>query len=511
MRDNTRLIVNTMAHNTRTVLNILMSLYSTRLVLDALGKEDYGIYMLVAGIVSLLSYLTNALIVTTQRHLSYSRGSGETRTLKQIFANSYMLHLALGIMLMIIFSSFTSAIFDNHILNISVDKISEAKLVYYTVILSVSLSLVTSPFRALLISHENIVYISIIDVLDGVLKLSLVFLLFLVENHRLPIYATIITTVMLFNLLAFMIYCRINYEETCIVPSVREWKWAIQKRLLGFATWTLYGMLCVFLRMQGVSVLLNRTYGTIINASYGIAGQILGSVTFLSQAISNAIAPQIMKAAGAKDKERMLHLSEKASKYCFFILSLVVVPLVFEMPSILKFWLGTIPNHAVLFCDIMLLMTLCDQLTYGLNITSQAIGRIRNYSLLIYTIKILTVPFVWIGLKQNYSLVVVMFPFLLFEFISAMVRIPFLVRTAGLNARLYIHNVFGRIFLPVLFMLVAGFCATSFVPNFLFRFLLTFLVTIGTGVCAIWFYGMDNSERQYARDLYRQIKNKFSK
>jgi Na+-driven multidrug efflux pump len=509
MKDNTRLVVNTLAHNVRTLINIVLSLYSTRLVLQALGKQDYGLYMLVAGVVSLLSYLTNALVVTTQRHLSYSKGQGDLDVSKKVFANSYMLHLLIGVSLAVVCIALIPAIFDTHFLNIEDTRIGVAKVLFFFVVVSVFFSMLASPFRALLISHENIVYISIVDVLDGILKLSLVFLLFLFQGNRLILYAMIIASVMLFNMVALAAYSHYKYSECCLVPRIRLWDNEIQKKLLGFATWTLYGMGCVFCRMQGVSIVLNRAYGTIINAAYGISGQVLGSVAFLSQAIMNAVSPQIVKAAGAGDRNRMFFLSSMASKYSVFLLSIVVVPLVSEMPGILRIWLKDVPDHAVLFCDVMLITTLCDQITSGLNVANQALGKIRNYSLLIYTVKLLTVPTVWLGLKMGYPLDMVMLVFIFFELLSALLRIPFLMRTANMDVRIFVRLALARIVLPVACMIVACYSMVHLCPDFMFRFLLTLIVNALVGVLSIWLFGIDAPEKEYVKKGLNALCNKL--
>jgi Na+-driven multidrug efflux pump len=510
MKDNTRLVVNTLAHNVRTLINIILSLYSTRLVLQALGKQDYGLYMLVAGVVSLLSYLTSALVATTQRHLSYSNGQGNVEASKKVFANSYMLHLLVGISLAVICITLIPALFDTHFLNIEDTKIAIAKVLFLFVVVSVSFSMLASPFRALLISHENIVYISIIDVLDGILKLSLVFLLFLFADNRLVLYSVIIASVMLFNLLALAGYSHYKYAECCLVPHIRMWDAEIQKKLLSFAVWTLYSTLCVFGRMQGVAIVLNRAFGTIINAAYGISGQVLGSVAFLSQAIMNAVSPQIVKAAGAGDRKRMFFLSFMASKYSVFLLSIVVIPLVFEMPGILRIWLKDVPDHAVLFCNIMLITTLCDQITSGLNVANQALGKIRNYSLLIYTVKLLTVPAVWLGLKMGYSLDTIMLAFILFELLSAFLRIPFLVRTANMDVCIYARLVLARIILPVACMIISCYGMVQFCPDFIFRFLLTLAVNIFVSLLSIWLFGIGVTEKEYVRKAFGALRKKLS-
>lgn len=258
MNPKTRLIVNTLAQNIRSIVNIVLSLYSTRIVMDALGQSDYGVYMLVAGVVSFLNFFTNSLTLTTQRHISYCHGAGRKEEAKSYFSNSYLLLLVIGFALAGILASLTAYIFDSGFLKVDASRLAEAKVVYILVIGSVLMTLMTSPFRALLISYENIVYISIIEVLDGVLKLSAVFILYYISDYRLTTYAVIIMLVMLFNLLAFMIYCQRNYPESCILPSPKQWNTEVQKKIAGFATWSLYSMGCILVRTQGVAVLLNH-------------------------------------------------------------------------------------------------------------------------------------------------------------------------------------------------------------------------------------------------------------
>jgi hypothetical protein len=225
----------------------------------------------------------------------------------------------------------------------------------------------------------------------------------------------------------------------------------------------------------------------------------------------NAVSPQIVKAAGAGDSKRMLFLSAMASKYCVFLLALVVIPLVYEMPQILKLWLKDVPDHAVLFCDIMLITSLCDQITCGLHVACQALGKIRNYSLLIYTVKLLTVPAVWLGLKMGYSLDAVMYSFILFELLSAALRVPFLVRFANLQIRIFARLVFARVILPVLCMLVVSYGMTHLLPAFPFRFVVTLLVNAGVSFIVIWFFGIDTPEQDYVKNAMQTVGKKFSK
>ncbi len=506
MNTNTRLILNTIAQSVRTVINIVLSLYSTRLATEALGVSDYGIYMLVAGIASLLYYFSRAMVVTTQRHLSYSYGRSDMLGARTVFSNSNMLHWAVGLALVLLSACFISLIFDCGFLNIDAAKIGEAKWVYVMALLSVLLTVTSSPFRALLTAHENIVYISIVDVLDGVLKFGLVFVLFFIDENRLAVYSTTLVAVMLFDYFALAIYAVLKYEECCFFPTLRLLNMRVIRSLMGFTSWTLYGMGAVFVRNQGVAVLLNRTFGTIYNASYGYATQVFGAVQFFSQAVQNALSPQIVKAEGSGNRERMISLSEMASKYCFLLLAVVAVPIIFEMPLLLELWLGNVPAYAVYFSQALLVAALIDQLTIGLNIANQAIGRIRNYTLLVYTIKATTVPAVWLGLKMGIDLYVVFSFYVILEFVAAVVRLPYMRRNIGLDVAAYLRRVWLRVLGPALAMsVVCALVIHEISDLYGFRFLLTGILNVLTCALACWLFAFTRAEKDYVLQLVSRI------
>ena len=184
-----------------------------------------------------------------------------------------------------------------------------------------------------------------------------------------------------------------------------------------------------------MSVVFNRFFGTAINASYGIAMQVAGNVQFLAQAILNAMSPQIVKTESGKDRQSMLRMAEVASKYSFLMIAMIGIPIIFEMPEILRIWLKDVPDYAIVFCRFILLASICDQITIGLGTANQAIGDIRNYSLVINTIKLITILVSSLLLYCGYSVTVVMWSYLIIECICAIARLPFLKCTAGLSIR----------------------------------------------------------------------------
>lgn len=496
MTNSQRIIVNTLAQYTRTIINVCLSLYATRLILSALGQNDYGVYMLVAGVIAMLSFVTNALITTTQRYLSVYHGKNDTKGIYQLFGNSMLLHLFIGGALACVLGILGKWI-TYDFLNIEAGREVAALWVYYAAIAMLFLSFITAPIRALFIARENIVYISIVDVLDGMLKLIIAISLTRITYDRLITYAGLLTGINVFNLLMFAVYAMIKFPEFHWA-RLKELDKQMLKELSSFAGWTTYSAGCIIVRNQGIAVVLNSFFGTIINSAYGIAQQVLGAVQFISSSIINAMNPQIMKAEGANDRKRMIRLSEYASKYSFLLLSLVAIPIIAEMDIILQVWLKDVPEHTSMFCRFMLIASLCDQLSIGLTSANQAIGKIRTYSLVFYTLKLLVILAGWICLYSRMPIISVMWCYVCIELLTSLLRLPLMKWIADINMLPFCKHVFGRIILPCLSMILVCWTITRFV-DLSYRIFITVGASIVVGLIMIWLTSLNKQEKDILR------------
>ena len=503
MTNSQRIIVNTIAQYTRTIINVCLSLYSTRLILSALGQNDFGIYSVVAGVVAMLSFVTNALVITTQRYLSFHHGKNDLNQVRKVFGNSWLLHLFIGLLITIILGTIGPWITQNF-LNIEEVRRGAALVVYFAAVVMVLLTFITAPIRALFIARENIVYTSFIDVLDGVLKLLIAILLSKVTYDHLISYSVLLTCISIFNLLAFAIYAAIKFPEFHL-PKLRELDKQYIKGLSDFAGWTIYSTGCIIARNQGISVVLNLFYGTIVNSAYGIAMQVSGAVQFVSTSIVNAMNPQIMKAEGAGQRERMVRLCEYESKYAFLLLAMIVIPLIAEMEIILKFWLGDIPEHAVMFCRFILIAALCDQISIGWTSANQAIGKIRTYNIIFYTLKLLVIVIAWWSLKQGLPIVSVMWEYVSIEFIGSFVRLPLMKQIANIPIIPFFKNVFLHIVGPLVTMVVICYISITYI-EIPYRLIITFSISLVAGALAILGLALSKEEKQYIRSIIKQLR-----
>lgn len=492
MSNSKRVIINTGAQYVRAVINIVFSFLATRVILRTLGVDDYGIYSLIAGVISILSFITSSLVITTQRYLSVAQGECNISKSKMIFNNSLILHLVIGIGVIVILE-LLYPLFFNGFLNIPDARTGAAKILYHFVSLILFFTFVTSPFRAVLVSHENIVYITIIEILDSIFKLLIAYSLYYVTSDKLVIYGLLLMGIQVFNLITLSTYSFYKYKE-CIIPRIHLIDKTCLKNLFSFAGWTMYNLICNLGRTQGISILLNRYMGPSINAAYGLGFQVSGALGNLSQSLLNAINPQLMKAKGSGENERMIRLAEIESKFAFFLLSAVAIPCVFEMPRLLEIWLGEVPQYAVLFCRMVVLAALSDILTVGLGAVNQAIGDIKMYTLVIYTFKLSTLIVAIVLLFIGYNVLYIAIAYIVIEFISSMIRLPFLHATANLNIKRFVENVFLKELLPLMVMLFSCLVITTFFES-AYRFLLTFTISILLYAIAIYCNGLCNDER----------------
>ena len=502
MNPSNRIIVNTLAQYVRTIINMVLSLYSSRLVLNILGVDDYGVYSLVAGVVSMLSFLTNSLVGSTQRFLSVSQGKGNIERLKEVFNNSLILHVVLGLFVAIVLYALTPFIFDGF-LNIPDGSVEVAKELYILVVLMVYISFIASPYRALLVSHENIVYTSIIDVLDGVLKVGLVLLLPYVPINKLLAYGLIMLSIQSFNLIAFMLYSHLKYDE-CSWPKLRLFSLSYVKELSKFTGWVVYSSVCITLRNQGLAIVLNKIYGTAINAAYGIGMQISGMVSFISSSFQNAIAPQLMAAEGMGDRAKMLTLAEMQSKISFLLLAMIGIPAMFEMSTLLGWWLVDVPDNTVLFACMFLSMQIVDMLSTGLAAANRAIGNIGRYTLYTYTPKLLIMPIGWLCLKMGASLVLIAVIMFAIEAICMLIRISLFRKYDWFDAKGFISSVILRSLPPV----IVSVCVSLLIQvicDVVLNFVLCFTISIVCFAITAYAISLKKQEKELVKSIIRRF------
>jgi Na+-driven multidrug efflux pump len=282
------------------------------------------------------------------------------------------------------------------------------------------------------------------------------------------------------------------------------------KELLAFTGWNTFGALSGMCKSQGVAIVLNLFLGTVVNAAYGIANQISNQLNFFSSTMLKAVNPQIMQSEGANNRERMLRLSIIASKFGFYLIALFAIPVMFEISSILRWWLKSVPDNTIMFCRMILLSIMINQLTIGLQSAIQATGKIKNYMILVGGTKIMMIPVAFLFLKLQLPLITVMIAYAAFELAAGILRLICLKVYGQLSIKLFIRNTFFKEVLPVLSIVLSGIILCNF-WNFNYRFLITIPVMMSVFGCVIYSCGLSDDEKKILNRLFKSIKMKFIK
>jgi O-antigen/teichoic acid export membrane protein len=506
-----RVALNTGIIYCRMILTIGVSLYSTRLILSALGSTDYGIFNLIAGVIAMLAFLNAAMATSTQRFLSFYQGKNDLKLLQKVFTNSLVVHLAIAIIIALGLEVASIFLFDDF-LNIPPDRVETAKTLFHFMVLSVFISIIVVPFTGSLYARENMLWVAVVNTLEALLKLAIAFIILKVAGDKLIIYGILMACLSLFSGILYATYCFRKYAE-CTIKEL----WAIDKKfvveLTSFAGWNMFGSLCVLGRTQGLAIMLNLFFGTVINAAYAISNQVSAQLSFFSNTMLQAMNPQIMKSEGANDRERMLRLAMIASKFCFFLLAIIAIPCIFEMTSILGAWLKNVPEFTVMFCRLTVIGMMVNQLTIGLQSALQATGKIKVYQIVVGSVILLNLPIAYLLLKLGLPAYAVLLSYAVIELVACTLRLIFLKKVGGLSIKAYLRRVTAKEVIPVLCSIGVCFLITTYM-QFDFRFVFTIACSGLVFLISIYFAGLCADERKlidsFAAKYINLIKTKLS-
>lgn len=361
-------------------LSMFVSLYSTRLILNALGSSDFGIFCIIGGAIGMLGFLNAAMSTTTQRFINYAEGEGKPEKQKSIFTVSISIHFLLSLLMVIIFEIAYFFFFDG-ILNIPSDRIPSAKWIYQLMLLSTVLTIQTVPYNAIINAHENMRYLSIIGVFQTLMKLVIALIVVHVYTDKLILYGILTTFVSLIFMIILQIYCHRNYSE-CTYSIHKYHNKELMKEMTSFAGWGFINSSSSMFAQYGMGIVLNSFFGTILSAAQGVANQISGQLMVFSRTMLMAINPIIGKKAGSNDITNMMRISLFSSKMSFLIIAFFAFPFIIETPYILQLWLKNVPEWSVCFFRFEITRNMLDQLTITLTSAINAEGRIKYYSIL---------------------------------------------------------------------------------------------------------------------------------
>ncbi len=499
VQDNKQVAKNTVYMYIRMAFTMLVGLYTSRVVLQVLGVEDFGLYNVIGGIISLFTVLNAALVNTTSRFITVSLAKGDAQDTRQIFNMSFLLHFFVGILIVVLGE--TVGLWYLHIkLVIPEGRELAAEWLYQFTIISAFLATLNVPYNATIIAHEKINVYAIVQIIDVALRLVIVLLIKVAPFDKLIFYALLILLVTVLNFAINYIYCHRKFEE---VKFLFYWSWKTFREILKFIGWALVGNFSNMFYTQGINLMLNAFCGPAVNAARGIAVQVQGVVAQMANNVQTAINPQIIKSYAVNDKDRMYNLIIASSRLCFYLLFVISLPIFIETEFLLQLWLGTVPEHTVNFVRIILMCVLLDAFVNPMFTANLASGKLALYhgplALLMYVFMFIT----YFSIKISRIPESVFISYFVACLIGYVMRIFMLNKQVGLKPLHYVKRVLSPVALVVCISLIAPITVHYFINSGWIDFLVTSFVAVISVIVTVYYWGVTPGEREFASSFVR--------
>ena len=494
-----RIIYNTGIVYVQLIISTIISLLSVRYVLQALGEEDYGVYMLVAGVVHMLNVLSGSMSNTSMRYMSHSLGKKDLDISLKTFNTTLYIHYILAILVAIILEVGGWIMFE-WILNIPEDKIFAAKLVYQFMIVTTIVTIVSVPFDAVINSHENLLFLSIINVLDSIFVIGIAVFLLYYNGNRLIMYGFLLMVVQIIFRIVKQIYTRRNYLE-CRVNFRKYRDKELRKSILSFTGWELVRSLATVCSTQMRGILINMFFGVKLNAAEGIGKKVNSHLNVVSTGITRAITPQMNKSEGGGNRSQLIHLTYTGVKYTTFMYCLLAIPLMIEIQYILDLWLKDVPEYTALFCQMCILLLMIDKFTWQIGNAIRAVGRIKEIQLFGSVIAFLTVVVSYFVFKAGAGPLSVYLVSLSFCPLTIAIRFYYGKKIVGLEPASFVKNTTWPVVFPIITGLVCALPVHLLMSEGFLRFCLVFLVFTLIDFIVYWFFCVTKSEQKKIKDI----------
>lgn len=493
--NNKRIAKNTLLLYVRTLFVMVVSLYTSRVVLNTLGVSDYGIYNVVGGIVTMFGFINSSMTSATQRYITFALGKGDMSQLQKVFSTALQIHAFISV-LIIVLGETVGLWFMYTQMQIPASRMDAAFWVLQCSIISTAIMIISVPYNADIIAHEKMSAFAYISILEVMLKLAVVFLLLLFSNDKLILYAFLILMVQLLIRFCYSYYSNKHFEES---KYHHIWDKALFKEMTGFAGWSMFGNLSGVLFGQGLNMLLNVFFGPVVNAARAVSVQVQGAIQQFVGNFQMALNPQITKTYATEKMDDMHKLMYRSARFSFYLLFFLSLPVLFETKFILTVWLKNVPENAAIFLRIMICISLIYTLSNPLMVANQATGKVKRYQAICGSILLMILPVSYVCLKLGcpaYSVFIVHF---VMEFIAQLARMIILRPLIGIQVSDYIKNIYIKVLSVTGLSVVVPFIIYLNMTDSVLRFFtvcITCILSVGTVAYTV---GLSSNERCFVK------------
>lgn len=501
----------TIAKNTtllygRTALVMFVSLYTSRVILQALGVEDYGVYTAIGGIVSILSVVIGPIDGAISRFLTYELGRGNKDMLRRYFSTGLTIMILFSILAIIILETIGIWFLNNKMV-IDESRNAAANWVLHLSIATFVINMISSPYRAAIISHEKMSLFAYMGILDALIKLGIAFLLKISAFDRLILYAMLMLLAAILVRLIYTIVCNQEFEE-CRKP-----KFEIDRELFGglfsFAGWNVFGAAASVCRGQGINILFNLFGGPVVNAAYGISQQVNGAVGSFVNNFTTALNPTIIKSYASSQKSYMLSLVYQGAKYSYFLVLLFALPLLIETEYITRIWLGQTPQYSVVFIQMMLIYTLIEAFSKTIMTGVNASGNIRRYQVVIGSFQIVVLPIAYVLLRIGLSPTSVLVALIVIDILALFTRLLMARGIFDLSIQDFVSKVLFVSILATFVAIIVPMILRIIMDESLLRFVLVVVISLISTLLSVLYIGCTDTERNAIVFKAKQYASKF--
>ena len=504
--NNKRIAKNTLLLYFRMLFMMAVSLYTSRVILNALGVEDYGIYNVVGGVVAMFSVISGSLSAAISRFITYELGKGDQSKLNKIFSASVTIQLLLSLIIVVLIES-VGVWFLNAKINIPESRMVAANWILQFSIVSFVIGLISVPYNAAIIAHEKMSAFAYISILEAVGKLAVAFLIVVSPIDRLVFYAILLCAIGVIIRLVYGHYCKMHFAE-CTYHF--HWDKDILKQMFGFAGWNFIGAASAVLRDQGGNIVINLFHGPTVNAACGIASQVSCAVSGFVSNFMTALNPQITKSYASGDRGYMMTLIFQGARLSFYMLLLLSLPILMNTHYILVLWLKLVPEHAVLFVQLMLVFTMSEAISNPLVTAMLATGRIRNYQIVVGGLQMMNLPISYICLRLGCIPETVLIVAIGISQCCLAARLYMLRGMIGLSSIRYMKDVYLNVLVVAALSAIIPSLLSMYMSESFLSFVAISLVAMASTLCIEFFVGCNKKERAFVVDKVRNITKKIN-
>lgn len=490
LTDSKRIIKNTMMLYIRMFFTLIVSLFTTRVILDTLGSSDYGLYNLVAGVVGLMSIVSSLLSQGTTRFLTIALGKGDNLELKKTFSSAIVIHFFFAIFILVLGEAVGPYFIQR--LNIPIHRMNAAQFVFHFSLFSAVLTIIQTPFHSTIMAHEQMHFYAFVSIWDAIAKLVIVYLLLVIKADKLKLYSVLYLVISVLTFIIYFTYSKRRFQECrdfIDMPDLKIWK-----SMFKYIGWNAIGSMAFTMNNQGLTILLN-TFGTIVNAARGVSLSVSNVVYRFVESFQAAIRPQITKLCAVKDFASMNTLITKTAKLSSYLIGVIGIPLILEMEFVLNLWLKEVPNYTIIFTRLTIVQGFIQSMDFPVGAGIHAVGKMKLPNLTSSFIYMMILPVSYIAIKLGaspqiaYLIIICVYP------LALLVDLMILRKYSGFNVKHFIAIVFVK---STLILLVTGgltYWFTAKIESGFLKLSIVVVVSMMLNIILMYFVGLSRTER----------------